>query len=76
MSARSAVEATPGAWILEELTFTRREAQMEAVNAYHHWRRARDRVAYGIYRAAQDRADAAQDALSDRWWAERAADTT
>jgi hypothetical protein len=59
-------------WVLDELAFTWREAQKEAANAYCHWRRVRDRVSYAIYRAAQDRADAAQDALSERWQAERA----
>jgi hypothetical protein len=57
--------------VLEELTFSWRRAQMEATAAYGDWRRARDRHAYLIYRAAQDRADAAQDALSDHWRAER-----
>ena len=55
-----------GLWILEELSFVWREAQREASLAYCHWRRRRDRVAYARYRAAQDRADAAQDALSAR----------
>jgi hypothetical protein len=58
---------------LDELAFTWREAQKEAVSAYCHWRRIRDRTTYAIYRAAQDRADAAQDALSDRWRAAQAA---
>jgi hypothetical protein len=60
------------AWMLDELRFVWREAQSEAATAYRHWCRMRDRTAYGIYRAAQDRADAAQDALSARYRAERA----
>jgi hypothetical protein len=36
---------------------------LEASLAYSHWCRMRDRTAYSIYRAAQDRADAAQDEL-------------
>jgi hypothetical protein len=63
--------ATP-LWVLDELAFIWREAQKEAVYAYCHWRRIRDRTTYAIYRAAQDRADAAQDALTDRWQAAHA----
>jgi hypothetical protein len=70
MSTEIALDATP-LWVLDELAFTWREAQREASNAYCHWRRARDRTAYAIYRAAQDRADAAQDALSERSQQER-----
>jgi hypothetical protein len=51
-------------WVLEELSFAWREAQAEATLAYRYWCRMRDRTSYSIYRAAQDRADAAQDALS------------
>jgi hypothetical protein len=50
--------------VLEELTFSWRRAQTEATAAYDEWRRARNHETYAIYRAAQDRADAAQDALS------------
>jgi hypothetical protein len=57
--------------VLEELTFSWRRAQSEATLAYAQWRRARDRSAYAIYLAAQDRADAAQDALGDHCRAER-----
>jgi hypothetical protein len=60
-----------GVKVLEELTAAWRRAQVEASLAYCHWRRSRDRTAYAIYRAAQDRADAAQDALSDHCRAER-----
>jgi hypothetical protein len=70
-----AVDATQGGWVLDELTFVWRAAQGEAANAYCHWRRVGDRTAYAIYRAAQDRADAAQDALGARWCAERASTT-
>ena len=51
-------------WVLEELIFVWQEAQSEATRAYRHWCRMRDRTSYSVYRAAQDRADAAQDALS------------
>jgi hypothetical protein len=52
--------------ILEELSFVRREAQAEADCAYADWRALRSRDTYAVYRAAQDRADAAQDDLA-RW---------
>jgi hypothetical protein len=47
--------------MLEEVNFVRREAQAEANLAYEDWRRLRSSDAYAVYRAAQDRADAAQD---------------
>ena len=50
--------------MLEELSFVRREAQAEADLAYQDWLRLRSRDAYAVYRAAQDRADAAQDDLA------------
>jgi hypothetical protein len=57
--------------ILEELSFVRREAQAEASLAYEDWRREPRGSAYAVYRAAQDRADAAQDDLAS--WARRIA---
>jgi hypothetical protein len=57
--------------MLEELSFVRREAQAEANLAYEDWRSLRSRDAYAVYRAAQDRADAAQDDLA--WVTERIA---
>lgn len=50
--------------MLEELSFVRREAQAEANLAYRDWLQLRSRDAYAVYRAAQDRADAAQDDLA------------
>jgi hypothetical protein len=47
--------------MLEELSYVRREAQAEANLAYEDWRRHQCRNTYAVYRAAQDRADAAQD---------------
>jgi hypothetical protein len=41
-----------------------RDARDDAEAAYREWGRARTRVAYAAYRAAQDREDAAQDALA------------
>jgi hypothetical protein len=57
--------------MLEELRFVRREAQAEADDAYEAWRFGNSDEAYAVYRAAQDRADAAQDDLAD--WSVRAA---
>ena len=39
------------------------DAREDAAEAYRLWRRDRTRDAYAAYRAAQDREDAAQDAL-------------
>jgi hypothetical protein len=50
--------------MLEELSFSRREAQAEADIAYEDWRVLATGDAYAVYRAAQDRADAAQDDLA------------
>ncbi len=51
--------------MLEEISFIRREAQAEADLAYECWRQRPGADAYVVYRAAQDRADAAQDDLAD-----------
>ncbi len=40
------------------------DAREEAEDAYGAWLRSGDRGAYAVYRAAQDREDAAQDALA------------
>jgi hypothetical protein len=55
----------------EELSFARREAQAEANLAYEDWRFVACNEAYVVYRAAQDRADAAQDQLAS--WVQRIA---
>ena len=49
----------------DRLWFAWDEAQLEAERAYEAWRVIRDRERYAAYRAAQDRADAAQDALAE-----------
>jgi hypothetical protein len=41
-----------------------RDAGEEATAAYRSWRGSRTRDAYAVYRAAQDREDAAQDTLA------------
>jgi hypothetical protein len=48
----------------EELHAAWRAARAEANGAYDAWRRHPARDTYAIYRAAEDRADAAQDALT------------
>lgn len=52
------------AWTLYELDYVWREAQADARLAYRDWCRCAGRDAYVVYRAAQDRADAAQDELA------------
>ena len=48
-------------WFRDELAYARRTAQDEALSAYEAWRHSPGRTAYAVYRAAQDRADQAQD---------------
>ena len=43
-----------------------RLARREANAALEHWRHVRTRDAFSVFRAAEDRADAAQDALAAR----------
>jgi len=43
------------------------EAAADAREAYAMWRRTKSLEAYALYRASADRADAAQDALAERW---------
>jgi hypothetical protein len=40
------------------------DARDEATEAYHRWRATPDADSYAVYRAAQDREDAAQDTLA------------
>jgi hypothetical protein len=51
--------------MLQELVFIRREAQAEANIAYADWSHQPSRDRFAIYLAAQDRPDAAQDALAN-----------
>lgn len=53
------------AWMFSELQYVRREAQAEAELAYAAWSEQAGRDGYAVYRAAQDRADAAQDKLAE-----------
>ena len=59
-----AVAAADRLWFRDELAYARRTAQDEAVAAYEAWRESPGLVAYAAYRAAQDRADQAQDVLA------------
>ncbi len=66
--------ARPSAYdyaMLEELSFVRREAQIESNQAYDDWRDWPNGETWTIYLAARDRADAAQDELAD--WARQLA---
>jgi hypothetical protein len=51
-------------WMFYELQDIRHDAQAEAQLAYDAWCRLPGRDGYVVYRAAQDRADAAQDQLA------------
>jgi hypothetical protein len=51
-------------WIHDELRWAWRDAQSDATAAYEGWRNEPGADAYAVYRAAQDRADTAQDMLS------------
>jgi hypothetical protein len=52
------------AWLYDELVLAWHAAQAEALAAYRTWCAWPGRETYAGYRAAQDRADAAQEALS------------
>ena len=63
--SRSVAPSARDIALLEEMSFVRRAAQTEADLTYEDWRRRLCRDSYAVYRAAQDRADAAQDDLAD-----------
>jgi hypothetical protein len=52
------------AWLRDELALSWRAAQDEAVALYREWCQSPGPTAYARYRAAQDRADQAQDVLA------------
>lgn len=54
-------------WLFDELADAWRAAQAEAAGAYEHWRETGTLDAFAVYRAAQDRADQAQDVLAERY---------
>lgn len=53
-------------WAVDELGFAWHAARAGAQRAYEYWQCNPGARAYAVYRAAQDRADAAQDAFA-RW---------
>jgi hypothetical protein len=57
-------ELPPGATMIQCLRMAWEEARSEARGTYEAWHREGGHDAYVIYRAAQDRADTAQDALA------------
>jgi hypothetical protein len=52
--------------VLDQPVWTWRRAQAHAREAYEHWRSHGGAAAFAAYRAAQDRADSAQDELAVR----------
>jgi hypothetical protein len=62
---------TGHAWVFDELADAWRAAQADAADAYEHWRETPGLDAFAVYRAAQDRADQAQDVLAERAACER-----
>jgi hypothetical protein len=63
-------ETTPS-WLFDELADAWRAAQTEATDAYDYWRKTPGAASSAVYRAAQDRADQAQDVLAERAARER-----
>jgi hypothetical protein len=61
---RAAAENADAAWRRDELAFAWRRAQDDAAGAYRAWCETPGVAAYAAYRAAQDRADQAQDVLA------------
>jgi hypothetical protein len=59
---REIVLRRPRAWVVDVDLWT--DARDEAVEAYQSWSAAPTAETYAVYRAAQDRADAAQDTLA------------
>jgi len=53
------------AWIRDELALVWQAAHFDARAAYRAWCTSPGTEAYAVYRAAQDRADRAQDELAD-----------
>ena len=62
-----AVEPIAWDWLYVQFADAWRAAEDEATLAYRRWLEKGDYVAFAIYRAAQDRADAAQDELAAQW---------
>jgi hypothetical protein len=64
LERRAGSRVDGGDWYLCELLDAWQGAQEGARTAYDAWNRAHGIAAYCVYRAAQDRADAAQSALA------------
>jgi hypothetical protein len=60
---REIVLRRPRSWVVADLDLWT-DARDEADEAYRRWRAAPGADAYAVYRAAQDREDAAQDTLA------------
>ena len=58
---------TSWGWMHLELADAWRAAQDEATSAYEQWRGTPGAIPFAVYRASQDRADKAQDALAAHW---------
>jgi hypothetical protein len=71
--ARATARDADVAWFRDELAHAWRAAESEASLAYQAWRESPGSIEYAVYRAAQDRADQAQDVLSDSAAVHRAA---
>jgi hypothetical protein len=69
MQERALATAPTEHWMTAELHAVRLAAQVEADEAYESWRQHPGGLAYAVYRAAQDRADAAQEHLA-QWLAQ------
>ena len=61
---REPEEAPDEQWRLDELRVVWSAARAEANLAYDAWRESPGRMTYAVYRAAEDRADAAELALA------------
>jgi hypothetical protein len=59
-----AARGPSAAWVFRVLSYARQLAQLEATLVYEEWRRTPGPMTYAAFRAAQDQADAAQDALA------------
>jgi hypothetical protein len=66
MRERKPEDAPGWSWSVDGWVRAWRDAERGAGDAYAAWCRSPGASSYAVYRAEQDRADAAQDALADR----------
>jgi hypothetical protein len=71
MGERKPEDAPGWSWLVDGFVRVWRDAERQAGDAYGAWCRSPGASSYAVYRAEQDRADTAQDALAD--WASRVA---